>query len=340
MVGTEIPAELKVEHLLHNVQQLSPTELDEFTQKFTEWQHQRKTAIDEKVDNDASDDEVIAFIRKNSQLPQKENQRYWQLRNKREDETLNDGEQLVYEELLRQLEVMNVKRLEALVILVQRWQKPAEDIMAELGLVISKEITIGEDVDPDASDAEVIAFIRKNSQLPEKENRRYWELRRMSDDETLSDEDRPEYRELVRRLTVMTAKRLDALAILVQRWQKPVEDVMAELGLVILKEITIGEDVDPDASDAEVLASIRANLLLPEKENRRYWELRHKSDEETLSDTELPEYQELVRLLTILNTKRIEGIAVLVKRWGKSAEEIIREFGLKAGNDVSCLDVN
>ena len=243
MAGIEIPAELKVEYLLHNVQQLSPTELDEFTQKFTEWQNQRETAIDEKIDNDASDDEVIAFI-------------------------------------------------------------------------------------------------RKNSQLPEKENRRYWELRRMSDDETLSDEDRPEYRELVRRLTVMTATRLDALAILVQRWQKPVEDIMAELGLVISQEITIGEAVDPDASDAEVLASIRANLLLPEKENRRYWELRHKSDEETLSDTELPEYQELVRLLTILNTKRIEGIAVLVKRWGKSAEEIIREFGLKAGNDVSCLAVN
>ena len=100
------------------------------------------------------------------------------------------------------------------------------------------------------------------------------------------------------------------------------------------REASIGEVVDPDASDAEVLAFIRANLLLSEKENKRYWQLRRKSDNETLSDDELPEYQELVRRLTILNTKRLEGIAILVQRWGKSAEEIITEFGLKAGNDV------
>ena len=100
------------------------------------------------------------------------------------------------------------------------------------------------------------------------------------------------------------------------------------------QEVMVGEDVDPDASDAEVLASIRANLLLPEKENLRYWELRHKSDYETLSNEELLEYQELVRRLTILNTKRLEGIAVLVHRWGKPAEDIIAEFGLRAGNDV------
>ena len=100
------------------------------------------------------------------------------------------------------------------------------------------------------------------------------------------------------------------------------------------REAVIGNDIDPDASDDEVLASIRANLFLPEKKNRRYWQLRRKSDDETLSDTELPEYQELVRQLTILNTKRIEGISILVQRWGKSAEEIVKEFGLKAGNDV------
>ena len=100
------------------------------------------------------------------------------------------------------------------------------------------------------------------------------------------------------------------------------------------QEEAVGKDINPNASDTEVLASIRANLLLPEKENQRYWELRRKSDDETLSDEELPEYQELVRRLTILNTKRLEGIAILVHRWGKPAREIIAEFGLKAGNDV------
>ncbi len=92
--------------------------------------------------------------------------------------------------------------------------------------------------------------------------------------------------------------------------------------------------MDTNASDAEVLASIRANLLLPEKQNQRYWQLRHKADDETLSDAELPEYQELVRRLTILNTKRLAGIAVLAHRWEKPAEDIISEYGLRAGNDV------
>ncbi|MCY3551059.1 MAG: hypothetical protein OXH39_11425 [Candidatus Poribacteria bacterium] len=100
------------------------------------------------------------------------------------------------------------------------------------------------------------------------------------------------------------------------------------------QEAEVGEDVDPEASDAEVLASIRANLLLPKKENRRYWQLRCKREDETLSDTELSEYQELVNRLTILNTKRLEGIAILVHRWGKPAEDIIAEFELRAGNDV------
>ena len=137
MATIENPTELKVEHLLHGVRQLSPGELDEFTRKFTEWQQQREAMIGEEVDPDASDAEVVAFIRKNSQLPEKAYRRYWQLRRKREDETLSDDEQRTYEELLRKLEIMNVKRLEALAILVQRWEKPVREIMGELGLFVS-----------------------------------------------------------------------------------------------------------------------------------------------------------------------------------------------------------
>ncbi|RKU21283.1 hypothetical protein C6503_04840, partial [Candidatus Poribacteria bacterium] len=136
MATIENPTELKVEHLLHSVKQLSPVELDEFTRKFMEWQ-QREAAISEEVDPDATDAEVVAFIRKNSQLPEKAYRRYWQLRLKRENETLSDDEQQTYEELLRKLEIMNVKRLEALAILVQRWGKPVKEIMGELGLFVS-----------------------------------------------------------------------------------------------------------------------------------------------------------------------------------------------------------
>ena len=136
MASIENATELKVEHLLHSVKQLSPIELDEFTRKLTEWR-QREAAIGEEVDPDATDAEVVAFIRKNSQLPEKAYRRYWQLRLKREDETLSDDEQQTYEELLRQSTVMDIKRLEALTILVHRWGKPVKEIMAELGLIVS-----------------------------------------------------------------------------------------------------------------------------------------------------------------------------------------------------------
>ena len=136
MATIENPTALKVEHLLSGVKQLSPVELDEFTRKFVEWQHQ-EAAVDEDVDPDASDAEVVAFIRKNSQLPEKAYRRYWQLRRKREDETLSDDEQQAYEELLRQSTAMDIKRLEALAILGHRWGKPVKKIMAELGLFVS-----------------------------------------------------------------------------------------------------------------------------------------------------------------------------------------------------------
>ena len=137
MATIENPTELKVEHLLSGVKQLSPVELDEFTRKFIEWQQRREAVISEEVDPDATDAEVVVFIRKNSQLPEKAYRRYWQLRLKREDETLSDDEQQTYEELLRQSTVMDIKRLEALTILVHRWGKPVKEIMAELGLIVS-----------------------------------------------------------------------------------------------------------------------------------------------------------------------------------------------------------
>lgn len=137
MASIENPTELKIEHLLQRVKQLSPVELDEFTQKFTEWQQQRRALVGEDVDPDASDVEILTFIRKNSRLSKKENRRYWQLRRKREDETLSDNEMPEYEELIRHLDAMNIKRLDALAILVRRWGKPVTEIMAELGLFIS-----------------------------------------------------------------------------------------------------------------------------------------------------------------------------------------------------------
>ncbi|MYB95410.1 hypothetical protein F4054_19610 [Candidatus Poribacteria bacterium] len=137
MSNIENSTEIKVEHLLHSVKQLSPVELDEFTRKLTEWRRQREAVIGEDINPDASDAAILAFIRKNSQLPEKEHRRYWQLRRKSDGETLTDDELSEYQKLVRWLTVMNAKRLEALAILVQRWGRPVEEIMVELGLVVS-----------------------------------------------------------------------------------------------------------------------------------------------------------------------------------------------------------
>lgn len=138
MATVDIPIKPKVEHLLKSVKQLSPVELDEFMQKFTEWQQQTDISIDEELDADASDDEVLDYIKNNTRLPEKENRRYWELRLKREDADLNSHETVEYEGFVTKLENMNVKRLEALTILVHRWKKPAIDILSEYGLIISQ----------------------------------------------------------------------------------------------------------------------------------------------------------------------------------------------------------
>ncbi|MDE0465587.1 MAG: hypothetical protein OYL97_00915 [Candidatus Poribacteria bacterium] len=140
MASIENPTELKVEHLLSGVKQLSPVELDEFTQKFVEWQRQQEAEVGEDVDPEASDAEVLASIRANLLLPKKENRRYWQLRCKREDETLSDTELSEYQELVNRLTILNTKRLEGIVILVHRWGKPAEDIIAEFGLRAGNDV--------------------------------------------------------------------------------------------------------------------------------------------------------------------------------------------------------
>lgn len=137
MASIENPSELTVDHLLQNVKKLSPVELDEFTQKLSEWKQQQYYSIDEDLDPDASDDEVLEFIRKNTRLSEKENRRYWELRGKSDDETLSDDELPEYQELVRKLTILNTKRIEGMTVLSKRWDKPVRQIMVDLGLVIS-----------------------------------------------------------------------------------------------------------------------------------------------------------------------------------------------------------
>ena len=77
---------------------------------------------------------LLAIIQENSQLPEKEQQRYQQLWRKCEDETLSEDELTEYQALLSQLEVQNLKRIEALTALAESRGKTLGEITTELGL--------------------------------------------------------------------------------------------------------------------------------------------------------------------------------------------------------------
>ena len=77
---------------------------------------------------------LLATIQENSQLPEKEQQRYQHLWRKCENETLSQDELIEYQSLLSQLETRNLKRIEALIALAQSKEKTLAGIAAGLGL--------------------------------------------------------------------------------------------------------------------------------------------------------------------------------------------------------------
>ena len=121
----EASGQLTVDHLLDGVQQLTPAELWEFTERLAEWQRQRE--IPEEAP-------LLASIRENSRLPENEQGRYQELWRKCEDETLSEAELAEYHKLLSKLEARNVKRIEALIALARVRGTTLRQIMAELGL--------------------------------------------------------------------------------------------------------------------------------------------------------------------------------------------------------------
>ena len=114
-----------IEELLSTVKQLSSNDLNEFTQQFLAWQ-KRDIAKKEAV--------LLKAIAEHSRLPDAEQERYEELRHKFDQEILNEQEFMEYQSLLQQLEVRNVKRIEALVALAQQRGLTLRGIMVELGL--------------------------------------------------------------------------------------------------------------------------------------------------------------------------------------------------------------
>ena len=124
MAIREISEQLTIDYLLEGVQQLSTAELWEFTERLAEWQRQRE------VPEEAP---LLAAIRENSRLPEKEQRRYQELWRKCEDETLSEVELAEYHQLLSKLEARNVKRIESLITLAEMRGKTLSQIIVELG---------------------------------------------------------------------------------------------------------------------------------------------------------------------------------------------------------------
>ena len=77
---------------------------------------------------------LLVIIQENSQLSEKEQQRYQQLWRKCEDETLSEDELTEYQALLSKLEIQNLKRIKALTALAESRGKTLGEITTELGL--------------------------------------------------------------------------------------------------------------------------------------------------------------------------------------------------------------
>ena len=77
--------------------------------------------------------------------------------------------------------------------------------------------------------------------------------------------------------------------------------------------------------ETSLLAIIQENSQLPEKEQKRYQQLWHKCEDETLSKDELTEYQALLSQLETRNLKRIKALITLAESRGKTLGEITAE---------------
>ena len=91
-------------------------------------------SIEEKISDLTAEPILLAMIEEYSRLPSKKHDRYWQLRNKREDRELSDAESKEYESLIQEWEARNVERVRALIALAKKRGTNLRGVMKQLGL--------------------------------------------------------------------------------------------------------------------------------------------------------------------------------------------------------------
>lgn len=83
-----------------------------------------------------------------------------------------------------------------------------------------------------------------------------------------------------------------------------------------------------NTKESFLLATVQENSQLPERKHQRYQQLWRNCEDETISEEELIEYQELLSQLETQNLKRIEALIALADGKGKTLGEITAELGL------------
>ena len=81
-----------------------------------------------------------------------------------------------------------------------------------------------------------------------------------------------------------------------------------------------------------LLAEIEANSRLPDQKQHRYWLLRRKREDETLTDAELQELQSLNHEWETRNVKRVEALCALAEHRGTTLRGVMAELGLKGSH--------
>ncbi len=127
MPAAHVSPPLTAAHAITVVKRLPLPELRKFKQQFAEWEGQQHQQPNEEKF-------LLACIQENSRLPADKQRRFNRLRRKRQAETLTKIEEAELQFLWRQVEQINVTRLEALTKLAQKRGIEIRALMDELGL--------------------------------------------------------------------------------------------------------------------------------------------------------------------------------------------------------------
>ncbi len=119
--------ELDMNEILASLAQLTDSEFDAFAEQIIYLRAQRRAPH-------LSREEMALFEKINADISVAKRMRYNQLREKLEDETLAVEEHAELVVISDQLEMINAKRLEALIKLAEIRELPLDDLMDQLGL--------------------------------------------------------------------------------------------------------------------------------------------------------------------------------------------------------------